>query len=159
MAGAGGYGALFLPPPVCPEKNLVAQNYAANTLHTRTRESSHGGVPFLWKTSLTLRAHARELAAVRKYRIANFAHPTRAHARELAHDALKRCVSLSHPTRAHVKRCKRTGKTTETVFEDLLSTPHAHYRLFVYSTRTIKINIFRERVGTQVFPHSDFSRG
>ena len=40
MAGAGGYGALFLPPPVCPEKNLVAQNYAANTLHARTRESS-----------------------------------------------------------------------------------------------------------------------
>lgn len=64
-----------------------------------------------------------------------------------------------HPTRAHVKRCKRTGKTTETVFEDLLSTPHAHYRLFVYSTRTIKINIFRERVGAQVFPHSDFPEG
>ena len=61
--------------------------------------------------------------------------------------------------RAHVKRCKRTGKTTETVFEDLLSTPHAHYRLFVYSTRTIKINIFRERVGAQVFPHSDFPEG
>lgn len=42
---------------------------------------------------------------------------------------------------------------------DLLSTPRAHYRLFVQSTRTIKINIFRERVGTQVFPHSDFREG
>lgn len=42
---------------------------------------------------------------------------------------------------------------------DLLSTPRAHYRLFVQSTRTIKINIFRERVGTQVFHHSDFREG
>lgn len=83
-----------------------------------------------------------------------------AHAREFAGSQIATAGQRRDlPTRAHVKRCKRTGKTTETVFEDLLSTPHAHYRLFVYSTRTIKINIFRERVGTQVFPHSDFPEG
>ena len=37
---------------------------------------------------------------------------------------------------------------------------HTHIiAYFVYSTRTIKINIFRERVGAQVFPHSDFPEG
>ena len=61
MAGAGGYGALFLPPPVCPEKNLVAQNYAANTLHARTRESSRGRKSRP-QVSAVIYLRARELA-------------------------------------------------------------------------------------------------
>lgn len=99
MAGAGGYGALFLPPPVCPEKNLVAQNYAANTLHAHARELAG-----CFQNGNTIHAHTRELALVTDFSVAKSLRNTiYAHTRELAHDALKRCVSLSHPTRVPVK--------------------------------------------------------
>ncbi len=136
-----------------PIDNLVSQNgLTKNIFYETSREDGKTQSRFGIEFRLIL--HARELAGC--FQNGNTIH---AHTRELAPDALKRCVSLSHPTRVSVKRCKRTGKTTETVFENLISTPHAHYRLFVYSTRTIKINIFRERVGAQVFPHSDFPEG
>ena len=105
MAGAGGYGALFLPPPVCPEKNLVAQNYAANTLHARTRESSRG--------------------------VSKMATPyTRIRESSPFHQGRLKWTPL-HTTRVSVKRCKRTGKTTETVFEKLKR--HSAF----HSTRTL----------------------